>query len=115
MVVTITGLGLGTGPAARPPSAVQRGCGRASGRMCSDNGGMAATEDWVARANAHWGPRFVANGTDHADVQATLTRIKDWDDWCREWGATARRYESIAETAARDGHPVTAGEAWRRA
>ncbi len=77
--------------------------------MAGENG------DWVAAASAHWGLRFVANGTDHTDVQATLARITSWDDWCREWGVTARHYESIAETAARDGHLVTAGEAWRRA
>jgi dienelactone hydrolase len=72
-------------------------------------------DDRVATAWAHWGPRFAANGTDYIDVQATLARIKNWDDWCREWGVTARHYESIAETADRDGRSVTAGEAWRRA
>ncbi|MBV9096363.1 MAG: alpha/beta hydrolase [Streptosporangiaceae bacterium] len=69
----------------------------------------------VAAANAHWSARFIANGTDYADVQATLTRITRWDDWCREWGRTAQHYERAAETAEAAGTPVTAGQAWRRA
>ncbi|MBV9450926.1 MAG: alpha/beta hydrolase [Streptosporangiaceae bacterium] len=69
----------------------------------------------VAAASAHWGARFVANGTDIGDFQATLGRIRGWDDWCREWGVTARRYEALAEEASAAGRLVTAGEAWRRA
>jgi len=69
----------------------------------------------VAAANAHWAARFVANGTSYSDFQATIARIASWDDWCREWGRTARHYEHLAETAGAAGHLVTAGEAWRRA
>jgi dienelactone hydrolase len=69
----------------------------------------------VAAANAHWAARFVANGTSYSDFQATMARITNWDDWCREWGRTARHYERLAETAESAGRLVTAGEAWRRA
>ena len=69
----------------------------------------------VAAANAHWAARFVANGTSYSDFQATMARITSWDDWCREWGGTARHYEHVAETAESAGRLVTAGEAWRRA
>jgi dienelactone hydrolase len=72
-------------------------------------------DERVAAASAHWALRFTANGTDYADVQATLGRIARWRDWCREWGATARGYEAIAERAEGAGQAVTAGEAWRRA
>jgi 2,6-dihydroxypseudooxynicotine hydrolase len=75
----------------------------------------AAADERVAAANAHWAARFVANGTDYADFQSTLSRITRWDDWCREWGATAQRYETFASAASADGRLVTAGEAWRRA
>ena len=44
-----------------------------------------------------------------------MARITRWDDWCREWGHTARHYEQLAESAEAAGHTVTAGEAWRRA
>ena len=69
----------------------------------------------VAAATGHWAARFVANGTSYPDFQATLARITRWDDWCREWGRTARHYEQLAETAEAAGRTVTAGEAWRRA
>jgi 2,6-dihydroxypseudooxynicotine hydrolase len=74
-----------------------------------------AADERVAAANAHWAARFVANGTDYADFASTLSRITRWDDWCREWGATAQRYETFASAASADGRLVTAGEAWRRA
>ncbi len=69
----------------------------------------------VAAAAAHWAARFVANGTSYPDFEATMARIGRWDDWCREWGRTARHYEQLAETAEAVGRTVTAGEAWRRA
>lgn len=69
----------------------------------------------VAAAAAHWGPRFVHNGTDQADFDETLARISRWDEWCREWGRTAERYEAIANAATATQHHETAAEAWRRA
>jgi 5-aminopentanamidase len=74
-----------------------------------------APDKRVAAAAAHWAPRFVANGTSYPDFAATMARISRWDDWCREWGRTARHYEQLAETAEAAGRTVTAGEAWRRA
>jgi predicted amidohydrolase/dienelactone hydrolase len=72
-------------------------------------------DERVRAANAHWAARFIANGTSHSDFTQTMARIKVWDDWCREWGRTARRYEELASSADNAGHAVTAGEAWRRA
>lgn len=69
----------------------------------------------MATAAAHWANRFVANGTDYGDFQATLGRITRWDDWCREWGQTAAHYEQIAESAEDVGNRETASGAWRRA
>jgi dipeptidyl aminopeptidase/acylaminoacyl peptidase len=69
----------------------------------------------VAAAAAHWANRFVSNGTDYGDFQATLGRITRWDDWCREWGVTAAHYEQLAESAEDAGHVETAVGAWRRA
>jgi 5-aminopentanamidase len=74
-----------------------------------------APDKRVAAATAHWAARFVANGTSYPDFQATMARIARWDDWCREWGRTARHYEQLAETAEAAGRTITAGEAWRRA
>lgn len=69
----------------------------------------------VAAAAAHWGPRFVNNGTDYLDFERTLARITRWEDWCREWGHTAEGYEALATRAEEEGRHVTAAEAWRRA
>jgi dienelactone hydrolase len=69
----------------------------------------------VAGAAAHWGYRFIANGTDYGDFTATLARITRWADWCREWGVTATRYEQLAEAAQDAGQAVTAVGAWQRA
>jgi 2,6-dihydroxypseudooxynicotine hydrolase len=75
----------------------------------------AQQDERVAIAAAHWGPRFTANGTDYGDFTATLSRITRWDDWCREWGSTAQRYEQLAESAENTGYLETAAGAWRRA
>jgi 5-aminopentanamidase len=77
--------------------------------------GAAAPDERVAAANAHWAARFIANGTSYSDFQATMSRISAWDDWCREWGRTAQRYEQLAQAAEAAGRAVTAGAAWRRA
>jgi 2,6-dihydroxypseudooxynicotine hydrolase len=69
----------------------------------------------VTAATAHWAARFTANGTDYGDFAATIKRITRWDDWCREWGVTARRYEDVAVEADGNGQALTAGGAWRRA
>jgi alpha-beta hydrolase superfamily lysophospholipase len=73
------------------------------------------SDERVAAAAAHWADRFTANGTDYGDFTATMSRISRWDDWCREWGNTARRYEQLAESAEDAGHRQTAAGAWRRA
>jgi len=67
----------------------------------------------VAAAAAHWGYRFIANGTDYGDFTATLSRITHWADWCREWGVTASRYEQLAEAAEDAGQRETAVGAWQ--
>jgi hypothetical protein len=69
----------------------------------------------VAGAAAHWGYRFTANGTDYGDVTATLARITEWTDWCREWGVTATHYEQLAVAAEDAGELETAAGAWQRA
>ena len=69
----------------------------------------------VAGAAAHWGYRFTANGTDYGDFTATLARITQWADWCREWGVTAAHYEQLAAAAEDAGQLKTAAGAWQRA
>src|SRR4030081_907430 len=72
-------------------------------------------DERVAVATRHWGPRFVAQGVDLNDFNRTLPRIKQWDDWCREWGVTATEYEHLATAAEAAGHPLTGAPGWLRA
>jgi dipeptidyl aminopeptidase/acylaminoacyl peptidase len=81
----------------------------------ADNSPAVTPDPRVAGAAAHWGYRFTSNGTDYADVTATLARISRWADWCREWGATAAHYEQLAEAAEDAGQQQTAAGAWQRA
>jgi dienelactone hydrolase len=74
-----------------------------------------AADPRVEAAAAHWGPRFVHNGTDYLDFERTLARISRWEDWCSEWGRTAREYEVLATRAEAAGHTFTAMAAWRYA
>ena len=75
----------------------------------------AVKDERVAVAAAHWSLRFVSNGVELGTFQSTLARIASWDRWCAEWGASARRYEDIAEEASARGEAETAGQAWLRA
>ena len=95
----------------------QRGTGTPGERGTEAPGERDAkvADERVAAANAHWAARFIANGTSYSDFQATMDRITVWDDWCREWGRTAQRYEQLAEAAGAAGRAITAGQAWRRA
>src|SRR2546423_7814460 len=72
-------------------------------------------DERVASAARHWALRFVSNGVELGAFQSTLQRISRWEDWCAEWGATAKHYEALAEAAESRGDTLTAGEAWVRA
>ena len=69
----------------------------------------------VRAAIAHWAPRFVANGVDFNDFQATTARIERWSDWLTEWSRTASVHEALAEEAEAGGNLATASEAYVRA
>ncbi len=84
--------------------------------MTSTNGTVNdVTDERVTSATAHWAPRFIANGTDYADFLSTLARTSRWEDWCMEWGRTAKGYETVADEAEAAHRPLTAAGAWRRA
>ncbi|MGZ6388233.1 MAG: alpha/beta hydrolase family protein [Ktedonobacterales bacterium] len=72
-------------------------------------------DERVRIAISHWAPRFVSNGVDLSDFNATLARIRTWSQWLTEWAKTARGYEDLAQEAERRGRALTAAEAWRRA
>jgi dienelactone hydrolase len=72
-------------------------------------------DERVASAARHWALRFVSNGIELGAFQSTIQRIERWDQWCAEWGVTARHYEKLAEAAEAHGQTLTAGESWVRA
>jgi len=72
-------------------------------------------DERVASAARHWALRFVSNGIELGALQSTVQRIERWDQWCAEWGVTARHYEMLAEAAESRGDTLTAGESWIRA
>ncbi|MCZ7573268.1 MAG: alpha/beta fold hydrolase [Ardenticatenaceae bacterium] len=78
------------------------------------NAATRAPDDRIQSAR-QWYPSFLANGVDYNDIEATLGRIEQWEDWCREWSQTAARYETLAEAAARDGRGLSRGEFFYRA
>ena len=69
----------------------------------------------VETAVAHWAPRMIQNGVDYNDFVRTTARIETWQDWLGEWERTADEHVELAERTEAEGHPLTAGHAWRRA
>jgi 2,6-dihydroxypseudooxynicotine hydrolase len=57
----------------------------------------------------------VQAGVDYSDFLVTTARIDAWEDWLDTWREAARVHVDLARSAERDGHMITAGEAWVRA
>ena len=62
-----------------------------------------------------WLPRFLRSGIAIGDIVETLRRIERWDDWGREWFATAQVHERLAAEAETDGRTASATAAWEDA
>ena len=59
-----------------------------------------------------WAPRMIVQGIDYNDFMTTSTRIRTWDDWCREWCATAAGHEEFARENEAKGNRQSATEAY---
>ena len=59
-----------------------------------------------------WAPRMIVQGIDFNDLVTTSARIRVWDDWCREWCATAAMHEELAQQAEARGARASATEAY---
>jgi dipeptidyl aminopeptidase/acylaminoacyl peptidase len=60
---------------------------------------------------ANWGHRMIAAGIDYNDFMTTLPRVKVyWEDWCREWCATAAIHEKLAQEHEARGSVISAAE-----
>jgi dienelactone hydrolase len=69
----------------------------------------------VKSANAHWAPRFVANGVPLTDFEEVTGSIAKWDDWCRAWSERANVHEQMGREALAQGKLLSAGEHLSRA
>lgn len=66
----------------------------------------------VAHVLATWAPRMIVQGIDYNDLVTTAARIKTWDDWCREWCATAAEHEKFAFQEEAQGNLESATESY---
>lgn len=62
-----------------------------------------------------WLPRFLRGGIAMGDIVETLRRVGSWEDWGREWMATAAVHEQLAEEAEAAGRASSATAAWEDA
>ncbi|MGH7766428.1 MAG: alpha/beta hydrolase family protein, partial [Candidatus Binatia bacterium] len=66
----------------------------------------------VAHVLETWAPRMIVQGIDPNDLETTSARIRVWDDWCREWSATAAGHEEFASANEAKGNRASATEAY---
>jgi len=69
-------------------------------------------DDKVKVAIDNWAPRFTSQGIDYNDFVRTTSRIHGWENWCREWCATADVHHALGVKAESRGDLITAGEAY---
>ncbi|NND85526.1 MAG: prolyl oligopeptidase family serine peptidase [Acidimicrobiia bacterium] len=62
-----------------------------------------------------WLPRFLRGGTAVGDLVDTVARVRVWEDWGKEWMATAAVHERLAEEAEAEGRTRTASAEWETA
>jgi fermentation-respiration switch protein FrsA (DUF1100 family) len=73
------------------------------------------TDQRLAAAIAHWGPRFVANGVVLTDFQEITGALESYDGWCKAWSERAAHHEALGREALKRGYTLTAGECLQRA
>lgn len=69
----------------------------------------------VQAAIDNWAPRFTSQGVEYPDFVATTAEIESWDSWLDAWTSTADIHNELAKQAEKDGHDLSAGEAYVRA
>ncbi len=69
-------------------------------------------DEQVQSAIRNWAPRFISQGVDYNDFFRTTARIEKWEDWCREWSATAALHYELALQAEAAHRALSAGQAY---
>lgn len=80
--------------------------------MASD---LSEVDDLVRQAFSLWGPRMVLGGVDFNDFEAASRTVRHWSAWIDVWSEYGDRHCAVAESFERDGAPISAGHAYRRA
>jgi pimeloyl-ACP methyl ester carboxylesterase len=73
------------------------------------------TGNRVQVAAHHWRPRFIANGIDVNDFDATVAQTTEWKDWGPNWRAVGEMHEALGNDAAERGRDLSAARAFQRA
>src|ERR1700694_5840616 len=69
----------------------------------------------VQVAAHHWRARFVANGIDVNDFDATVGKTTEWKDWGPNWRAQGEVHEALGSEAEQHGRTVSATAGYQRA
>jgi len=69
----------------------------------------------VQVAAHHWRARFVANGIDVNDFDATVATTTEWKDWGPNWQAVGEVHEALGRAAEEHGRTVSATAGYQRA
>src|ERR1700736_6272428 len=69
----------------------------------------------VQVAASHWRPRFIANGIDVNDFDATLAKTSEWKDWAPNWRDMGSVHEDLGREAEQHRRTVSAAHAYQRA
>jgi dienelactone hydrolase len=76
---------------------------------------MSESENRLLSVVEHWLPRIEVAGIPSATAKAVIERAGTWSNWLAAWSEEGEKHARLAEEARRDGHAVTAGEAYARA
>ncbi len=74
--------------------------------------GMTHPDPVVQEVVDVWLSRFLDGGIALGDLTATIGRVESWDDWPREWMATAAIHEELAQAAEAEGRQLAATGEW---
>ena len=66
----------------------------------------------VQAAIANWAPRFTSQGVDYNDFVRVTGGIERWAGWLDAWCAAGDTHSKLARQAERQGHNLSAGEAY---
>lgn len=63
----------------------------------------------------HWLPRIEVAGIPSVTIKTVIESAGVWENWLTAWSAEGERHADMAVAAAKQGHGLTAGEAYARA